>query len=240
MIPIGDYAGERRGFPFVTYALIAVNVLVFLYQFSLPQGQIERFIMQWGAVPREITQGTDLEPLIALPIWVTLFTSVFMHGGLLHLGGNMLYLWVFGDNVESAFGHLKFLIFYLICGIGAALAQIALNVNSTIPMVGASGAIAGVMGAYLVMFPGATVRTLIWLGFFVTFVYLPAILVIGVWFLLQLVEGIGTLGVRTQETGGTAFWAHIGGLVVGALLVFLFRRRDYRTATPRTFGGYGR
>lgn len=240
MIPIGDYAGHRRSFPWVTYALIAVNVLVFLYQFSLPEPELQRFIMRWGAVPREIARGTDLQPTIELPIYVTLFSSVFMHGGLLHLGGNMLYLWVFGDNVENAFGHLKFLLFYLLCGVGAAAAQIVLNVDSSIPMVGASGAIAGVMGAYLVMFPGATVRTLVFLGIFVSVVYLPALLVIGLWFLLQLVNGIGALGVRTHETGGTAFWAHIGGLIVGALLVVVFRRRDYHSAAPRTYGGYGR
>ncbi|CAA9557248.1 MAG: Rhomboid family protein [uncultured Thermomicrobiales bacterium] len=239
MIPIGDYAGQRRSFPFVTYALIAINVLVFLYQVSLPEAQLVRFFSQWGLVPREITQGVDAPPTIELPIYATFLSSIFMHGGWLHLGGNMLFLWVFGDNVEDAFGHLKYLLFYLLCGVGASLAQIAINTGSTIPNVGASGAIAGVMGAYLVMFPGATVRTLVTIVFFITVTYLPAVLVIGLWFVLQLISGIGSLGVRTQQTGGVAFWAHIGGLVVGAVLAFFFRRRDYRASAPTTYGGYG-
>lgn len=239
MIPIGDYAGERRSIPFVTYALIAINVAVFLYQVALPEAQLERFVMQWATVPREIVQGVDAQPTVApLPIYVTLLTAIFLHGGWLHLGGNMLYLWVFGDNVENAFGHVKYLLFYLLCGVGASAAQIAIDTGSTIPTVGASGAIAGVMGAYLVMFPGATVRTLI-VFFFITVTYLPALVVIGLWFVLQLFNGVSALGVQTEQTGGVAFWAHIGGLIVGALLTFLFRRSDYRTAAPRTYGGYG-
>jgi membrane associated rhomboid family serine protease len=236
MIPIGDYAGERRRFPYVNYALIIINVIVFLVELTQP----ESFIAQWGAVPREIVQGKDLDPTIGLPIYVTLITSIFLHGGWLHLGGNMLYLWIFGDNVENAFGPVKYLIFYLFCGVAASLAQIAINIDSTIPTVGASGAIAGVMGAYLVMFPGATVRTIVFIFFFINVVYLPAILVIGIWFLLQLVNGVASLGMRTQETGGVAVWAHVGGLIVGALLAFVFRGRDYHTATPTTYGGYGR
>jgi membrane associated rhomboid family serine protease len=236
MIPIGDYAGERPRFPYVNYALIAINVIVFVVELSKP----DTFISQWGAVPREIVQGTDLPPTIGLPIYVTLLTSVFLHAGWLHLGGNMLYLWIFGDNVENAFGPVKYLLFYLFCGVAANLAQIAVSTDSLIPSVGASGAIAGVMGAYLVMFPGATVRTIIFLGFFFTITYLPALLVIGVWFLLQLVNGVAALGPQTQQEGGTAFWAHIGGLVVGALLAFLFRGRNYHTATPTVYRGYGR
>lgn len=239
MIPIGDYAGERRTFPIVTYALIAVNVLVFLYQVSLPESGQGTFIGQWAAVPREISQGTDLAPTIGFPIYVTLLTSIFMHGGWLHIGGNMLYLWVFGDNVENAFGQVKYLLFYLLCGVAATFAQIAIDPTSPIPTVGASGAIAGVMGAYLIMFPGATVRTLLILGFFITVTYLPAILVIGIWFVLQIFSGVGSLGPATQQTGGVAYWAHIGGLVAGVVLAFVFRRRDYRAASPRTYGGYG-
>ena len=239
MIPIGDYAGERRTFPLVTYALITINVLVFFYQVSLPEIRLETFIRQWAAVPREISQGTDLEPTIGYPIYVTLLTSIFMHGGWLHLGGNMLYLWVFGDNVENAFGQVRFLLFYLLCGAAATFAQIAIDPTSPIPTVGASGAIAGVMGAYLIMFPGATVRTLLILGFFITVTYLPALLVIGIWFVLQIFSGIGSLDVATQQTGGVAYWAHIGGLVAGVVLAFVFRRPDYRLASPRTYGGYG-
>src|SRR3954453_13264932 len=147
MIPIGDYAGERPRVPFVNYALILINIVVFIVELSKP----ETFISQWGAVPREIVQGTHLPPTIGVPIYVTLLPSIFLHAGWLHLGGNMLYLWIFGDNVENAFGPVKYLLFYLVCGVVANLAQIALNIDSTIPGVGASGAIAGVMGAYLVM-----------------------------------------------------------------------------------------
>ncbi len=238
MLPIGDYAGHRRSYPFVTYALIAVNVLVFLYQVSLPEPRLEQFIFQWGTVPREITSGVDAPPTIGGPIYLTLLSAAFLHGGWLHLGGNMLYLWVFGDNVEDAMGHLRYLLFYLICGVAAGLAQIVINTTSSIPLVGASGAIAGVMGAYLVMFPGATIRTVVILVFFITVTYLPAILVIGIWFLMQLYSGVGSLGVRTAQ-GGVAFWAHVGGFVAGMLLAFLFRRRDYRASAPRMYRGYG-
>jgi membrane associated rhomboid family serine protease len=240
MIPIGDYAGERRHFPYVNYALIVVNVLAFLYEVMQPDAQLNRFIAQWGAVPREIVTGTDLLPTIGVPVYVTLLTSIFLHGGWLHLGGNMLYLWVFGDNVENAFGPVKYLLFYLVCGVAATAAQIAIDPSSTIPTVGASGAIAGVMGAYLVMFPGATVRTVIILVVFVTVVYLPAILVIGVWFLLQLVNGVTSLGAPAQQGGGVAFFAHIGGLIAGALLALLLRRRDYGRASPTMIKGYER
>ncbi len=239
MIPIGDYAGARPRFPIVNIALILINIAVFIYELSLGGGaRLQEFFFTWGAIPREVTRGTDLAPTIQLPIYVTLLTSIFMHGGWLHLGGNMLYLWVFGDNVEDGMGHLKYLLFYLICGVAAGLAQIAINPNSTIPLVGASGAIAGVMGAYLVMFPGATIRTVVILVFFITVTYLPAILVIGVWFLIQLYSGVGSLGVRTAQ-GGVAFWAHVGGFVAGMLLSFLFRRRGYRASAPRMYQGYG-
>ncbi len=240
MIPIGDYAGERRHFPFVNYTLIAINVIVFLFEITMPEARLSQFFLQWGVVPREIVQGADASPTIGLPIYVTLFTSIFIHGGWLHLGGNMLYLWVFGDNVESALGPVKYLLFYLFCGVAATFAQIALNTNSLLPTVGASGAIAGVMGAYLVMFPGATVRTVIFIVVFATVTYLPAALVIGVWFLLQLASGVASFGARTQETGGVAVWAHIGGLIVGAILGRFLRRRDYHTAAPTTYRGYGR
>ncbi len=241
MIPIGDYAGERRTFPYVNYALIAINVLVFLYQVSLPVPELNTLIVRWATVPREVTQGVDAPPALpsGLPIYTTLLTAIFMHGSWLHLGGNMLSLWVFGDNVENAFGHVKYLVFYLLCGVAASLAQILINVNSEIPTLGASGAIAGVMGAYLIMFPGATVRTLIFVFFFVTVTYVPALVFIGFWLVTQFFFGIGDLGVRTQQTGGVAYWAHIGGAVAGILLVFFFRRRDYRSAAPRSYGGYG-
>lgn len=237
MLPIGDYAGGRRGFPIVNVALILLNVLVFLYEVSLPGPRLEAFVSTLGAVPAAIV-GRDsvvLAPGSVIPAWLTLFTSLFIHGNWLHLGGNMLYLWVFGDNVEEAFGHGRYLLFYLIAGVAATAAQILVNPSSPVPTVGASGAIAGVMGAYLVMFPRASVRTIVMLVFIITVVYLPAVLVIGVWFLLQLVSGIGSLGVPTQQTGGVAVWAHIGGLIAGAVMVLFFRRRDYRRAAPSTY-----
>lgn len=233
MIPIGDYAGERRTFPIVNYALIAINVLVFLYELTLPAARLDEFFARWGAIPAAIAGGDAGAPLpYGLPVYVTLLTSIFVHGSWLHLGGNMLYLWVFGDNVENAFGRLRYLLFYLICGLAGSLAQIAIDPGSTAPTVGASGAIAGVMGAYLIMFPGAQVRTLIFIVFFVTITYLPAILVIGLWFLIQLFNGITSLGPSAQQGGGVAFFAHIGGLIVGAILALLMRRRDYREYAP--------
>ncbi len=239
MIPIGDYAGERRNFPIVNYALIAINVVAFIYELSLPGAALDEFFLRWGAIPSAIVGGDGVAALPnGLPIYVTLLTSIFLHGGWLHLGGNMLYLWVFGDNVENAFGRVRYLLFYLICGLGGTLAQIAINPASTIPTIGASGAIAGVMGAYLIMFPGAQVRTLIFIIFFVTITYLPAAIVIGLWFLTQLFSGVTSLGPDAQQGGGVAFFAHIGGLIVGALLALLLRRRDYRSYAPSELGGY--
>ena len=239
MIPIGDYAGERRNFPVVNYTLIAINVVAFLYELTLPGTQLDEFFLRWGAIPSAIVGGDSGAALPnGLPVYVTLLTSIFLHGGWLHLLGNMLYLWVFGDNVENAFGRGKYLLFYLICGLAGSLAQIAIDTTSTAPTIGASGAIAGVMGAYLIMFPGAQVRTLIFIVFFVTITYLPAALVIGLWFLIQLFNGITSLGPDARQGGGVAFFAHIGGLIVGALLALLLRRRDYRSYAPSELGGY--
>jgi membrane associated rhomboid family serine protease len=236
MIPIGDYAGGARPrFPVVNLTLIAINVAVFIYELTLG-GNLDNFFLTWGARPQELTEGTDLAPLLPsnLPVYVTLVSSIFMHGGWLHLIGNMLFLWVFGDNVENAFGSVKYLLFYLICGFAAAGAQIITNTNSLVPMIGASGAVAGVMGAYLVMFPGAMVRTLVFIVFFVTVIHLPAIILIGLWFVLQLFQGLMSVGVEA----GTAFWAHVGGLVVGALLTLFIRGRNYKVASPTVIRGY--
>jgi membrane associated rhomboid family serine protease len=206
----------------VTITLIAINVLVYIYEVGLGR-QLDAFVQSFGAVPAEIVTGQDLPPRAPLgSVYVTLFTSIFIHGGLLHLGSNMLYLWVFGDNVEDALGHFGFLVFYLVCGILATFAQIAINTDSTIPSVGASGAIAGVLGAYLVVFGSAQVRTLVFLGPIILLPRIPALLLIGFWFVTQLISGVGQLGVA-EETGGVAFWAHIGGFVVGALLMLLIR-----------------
>jgi membrane associated rhomboid family serine protease len=235
MIPIGDYAGARPRFPYVNLTLILINVAVFAYELTLG-GNLDGFFRTWGAVPRELTTGTDLPPLLTanLPVYVTLISSIFMHAGWLHLIGNMLFLWVFGDNVENAFGSVKYLLFYLVCGVAAAGVQIATNPNSLTPMIGASGAVAGVMGAYLILFPGAMVRTLVFIVFFVTVVHLPAVILIGLWFLLQVFQGISSVGMDA----GTAFWAHVGGLIVGALLALLLRGRNYKAASPTVIRGY--
>jgi membrane associated rhomboid family serine protease len=223
MIPISDDP-VRRGVPIVTITLIIVNVAIFLYEVSLG-GRLDAFVQAFGTVPLEITSGRDVPPGAPLGNpYLTLLTSMFLHGGWLHLGFNMLYLWVFGDNIEDAFGSAGYLLFYLACGIVATLAQVAISPSSTIPSVGASGAIAGVLGAYLVLFPSAQVRTVLILGFFILIPRIPALFLIGAWFLLQLVSGVGQLGIQ-EETGGVAFWAHVGGFVAGLLLALLFRPR---------------
>jgi membrane associated rhomboid family serine protease len=235
MIPIGDYAGARPRFPYVNLALILINVVVFVYELTLGSN-LDNFFFTWGAIPKELTTGIDSAPLLPsnLPVYVTLVTSVFMHAGWLHLLGNMVFLWVFGDNVENAFGPVKYLLFYLACGVAAAGVQVATSTGSTTPLIGASGAIAGVMGAYLLMFPGAMVRTLVLLPFFFTVVHLPAIILIGLWFILQIFQGIMSVGMDA----GTAFWAHVGGLIVGVVLTLLIRGRNYKAASPTVIRGY--
>jgi rhomboid family protein len=207
MFPLGDDNSARRTTPTVTFVLIALNVLFFLVELSGG----EPFILRWALVPRRFLADPGGD-------FVTLFTSMFMHGGWLHLGGNMLYLWIFGDNVEDRFGHLKFLVFYLLCGIAATFAQMAFNAGSSVPNVGASGAIAGVLGAYILLFPGSRVRVLMGRNV----VPMPALVVIGLWIVLQLVSGIGSIS-NTADTGGIAYMAHIGGFVAGFVLTFLFR-----------------
>jgi membrane associated rhomboid family serine protease len=223
VLPLGDDDSGRRTFPVVTILLIAANVLAFWIE--LGQANVEHFFMQWAVIPAEYSRGTDLPPAIPLPFWTTLFTSMFMHGGFMHIAGNMLYLWIFGDNVEDAMGRAKYLIFYLLCGVLASGAQILTNPESQIPNLGASGAISGVLGAYLVLFPRQRVRVLLAR----TIVHMPAIVVIGLWIVLQFVNGIGEIG-RSKETGGVAYAAHIGGFIAGLVLVWVFRR--YREVEP--------
>jgi membrane associated rhomboid family serine protease len=219
VLPLGDDNTGRVLFPAVTIALIAVNIVVFLIEIS--QGtRIEGFFQTWAVVPAEYSARTDLPPTQPFPFWATIFTSMFMHGGWMHLIGNMLYLWIFGDNVEDAMGRGRYLVFYVLCGVAASLAQIAINPDSQIPSLGASGAISGVLGAYLVMFPGRRVRVLL----LRMITYLPAIVVIGFWIVLQFISGIGQLS-QTEETGGVAYAAHVGGFVAGFVLVWLFRKR---------------
>jgi membrane associated rhomboid family serine protease len=207
MLPIGDDNSSRRTVPLVTYALLALNILFFFIELSGG----DAFIEKWAFVPSRFLANPFGDLL-------TLFTAMFMHAGWLHLGGNMLYLWIFGDNVEDRFGHIKFIIFYLICGIAATVAQLAFNTGSDVPNLGASGAIAGVLGAYILLFPKGSVRVL--QGSRV--VQVPALIVIGIWIVLQFFSGIGSI-VSTVQTGGVAYMAHIGGFVVGFLLTFLFR-----------------
>ena len=181
--------------------------------------------MSFGVVPREITTGIDFPPPGPVPVWLTIFTSMFMHAGWLHIGGNMLYLWVFGDNVEDAMGKARFLVFYLLTGVAAALAHVMVEPRSLIPSVGASGAIAGVLGAYLVLHPSAQVNTLFFFLFRIFIVPIPAIVVIGFWAVMQLFSGLAAFGVPNGQTGGVAYWAHIGGFVAGLVLVVFFRRK---------------
>ena len=207
MFPIGDDNSARRTVPLVTYALIALNVLVFFLELSGG----DAFIEKWAFVPSRF---------LANPFgdFLTLFTAMFMHAGLVHLGGNMLYLWIFGDNVEDRFGHIKFLIFYLLCGLAATFAQLAFSIGSNVPNLGASGAIAGVLGAYILMFPKGRVNVL--MGRSV--IPMPALVVIGLWIVLQFFSGIGSIA-NTADTGGVAYMAHIGGFIAGFVLTFLFR-----------------
>ena len=207
MFPIGDDDSSRRTVPVVTYVLIVLNVLFFFLELSSGDPFIER----WSVVPRRLlaNPGGDFP---------TIFTSMFMHAGWLHLGGNMLYLWIFGDNVEDRFGHIKFLIFYLLCGIAATLAQLAFSAGSGVPNLGASGAIAGVLGAYIVLFPRGQVKVL--MGRSV--IPMPALVVIGLWIVLQFVSGIGSV-TQSAQTGGVAYMAHIGGFLAGVVLTFLLR-----------------
>jgi membrane associated rhomboid family serine protease len=208
MLPIGDDNSDRRSIPFVTYALIAINVLVFVL-LELPQGSnLDAFLTRWGTVPAQIVAGQGL---------ITLITSMFLHGGWLHLGSNMLFLWIFGDNVEDAFGHVLYLVFYLVCGLAASLAQVLINSSSNVPGVGASGAIAGVLAGYIVLFGSRPVRVL--MGGVITSV--PSYVMIGLWIVTQLLSGFGSLG--DTASGGVAYWAHIGGFFAGLVLTFLLR-----------------
>jgi membrane associated rhomboid family serine protease len=238
LFPLGDDNSDREITPIVTWTLIGINVLVFIYQLMNP-----RFTLGYSVVPFEITHGVDLKGSTQIgrmvleqapgpvPIYLTLLFSMFMHGGIAHIGGNMLYLWIFGDNVEDRLGHVKYLIFYLLCGLLASAAQIAVGPDSTIQNLGASGAIAGVLGAYLALFPHKRVRVLVPLGFFSQLTELPAIVVIGLWGLLQFFGGFGQVA-SPREGGGVAYMAHVGGFVAGLILVFLFRNPPTQPRTP--------
>ena len=219
MFPIGDENQAGRT-PLVTWALIGLNALAFFLELS--QGSeraLQTFVTAWGVVPREYSTGQDLPPGIPLPFWSTLVTSMFLHGGWAHLGGNMLYLWIFGDNLERLMGHARYAVFYLVTGIAAGLAHIVFNSGSTIPSVGASGAISGILGGYMLLFPRNRVKVLTRGGV----AHVPAFVMLGLWIVIQFLSGVGSMA-RTEQTegGGVAYMAHIGGFVAGLVLVKLF------------------
>lgn len=214
MLPIQDEIRSHR-FPFVNYSLIALNIIVFIIEL-MAGPNLEAALYEIALIPANVTAGFDLGDLKAI------FTSMFLHAGLSHLLGNMLYLWIFGDNVEDRLGHFWYLVFYLAGGVVASFAHVALNPNSVIPTVGASGAIAAVLGAYLIVFPQVKVLTFVPIGFFLRLTLLPASLLLGFWFVLQLFNGLLTLGLA--DMGGTAFWAHIGGFVFGVLIGWLINK----------------
>jgi len=216
MLPIQDEIRAHR-FPFVNYSLIALNIIVFILEL-MAGPNLETALYEIALIPANVTAGFDLGDLKAI------FTSMFLHAGLSHLLGNMIYLWIFGDNVEDRLGHFWYLVFYLAGGIVAAFAHVALNPNSVIPTVGASGAIAAVLGAYLILFPQVKVLTFVPIGFFLRLTLLPASLLLGFWFVLQLFNGLLTLGLA--DMGGTAFWAHIGGFVFGVLIGWLCNKKS--------------
>lgn len=219
MIPIRDHNPVRRT-PAVTFALMGICVLVYAWQLTLGDALTQRSFYSLGLIPAVVTQQAVLPPELALvPAWMTVFTSMFVHGGFFHLAGNLLYLWIFSDNVEDVMGRARFVGFFLLCGVGAAIAQVLPDPASRVPMVGASGAISGVLGAYLLMFPHARVAVAVPIGFVVQVVRLRAVVVLGFWFLLQLISSL----FASPDGGGIAFRAHIGGFVTGMLLLPLLR-----------------
>lgn len=211
MFPISDVIPSRTT-PVVTVGLIVVNTLAFFYELSMPDRQLQLFIREYGVVPAYLSP-------------ISIVTSMFLHGGWLHFLGNMLYLWIFGDNVEDRLGHVAFLAFYLFCGATAAAGQVAINPDSLIPMVGASGAIAGVMGAYFILYPHSRVLTAVFVFFFLELIEIPAIFFLGIWFLMQLFSGVGSIGASAAD-GGVAFWAHVAGFLAGLLIAMMYRVRD--------------
>jgi len=216
MIPIGDDREPGGRVASITLALLVLNVLAFLLELGQPSGRaLQAFIESWGIIPREYSLGRDLAPHIPLPFWTTLLTSMFLHGGWAHLGGNMLYLWIFGDNVERRLGRARFLFFYLACGVAAGLAHVAANAQSNVPTVGASGAISGILGGYLVLFPRNRVRVLTYGGV----ATVPAVVVLGLWIVIQFLAGLGSIADTRETGGGVAYLAHVGGFVAGLVLV---------------------
>ncbi|MEL7029936.1 MAG: rhomboid family intramembrane serine protease [Pseudomonadota bacterium] len=209
-------------------ALILACVGIFVWQLTLPIEDLERVIFAYGTIPAVVFTGAPAPyPDAGVPAWATVVTSMFLHGGIAHLLGNMLFLWIFGDNVEWSMGRFRFIVFYTLCGAAAATGQAIADPSSTTPMIGASGAISGVLGAYLVLFPFAQVRTLFVLIIFIQMIYVPAILVLGIWFGIQFLSGLAG-----GEEAGVAFWAHVGGFIAGVVLIPFFKRRTVRIFAP--------
>jgi membrane associated rhomboid family serine protease len=213
MFPVSDVIPSRTT-PFVTIGLIALNAVAFLVELFLDERELQRLVQAFGVVPASFS-------------WAAAVTSLFLHAGWVHVTGNMLYLWIFGDNVEDRLGHARYLLFYVFCGTAAALAQAATSPYSTVPMIGASGAVAGVMGAYFVFYPQSRVLTAVFVVFFLDLVEIPAIYFLGIWFLMQLFSGVGSIGAETAA-GGVAFWAHTAGFAVGGLSGALWRLAGHR------------
>jgi membrane associated rhomboid family serine protease len=231
MIPLRDI-NPIRTTPFVNYLIIVVNVLMFMWELSYG-AEAEQFLYNVAFIPARFWI-----PGYLVPNLITIFISMFLHGGFLHIASNMLYLWIFGDNIEDRLGHFRYLLFYLLCGFGATMSHAFFNPTSRVPAIGASGAIAGVLGAYLILFPRARVTTLIPIFFFIMIRELPAVFILGLWFVLQLFSGVGSLSAAgTEQAGGTAYFAHIGGFVLGMILIVIMGGRRPRPR-PVYFDGY--
>ena len=225
LFPIYD-ENPTKTFPWVTLSLIFANTLIFLYELSLDSaGQLQQLLQTATLVPYEITHGVKLLPNAPDIGILAVFTSMFMHGGWLHVIGNMWYLWIFGNNIEDSLGHFKYLFFYLLCGVGGAIGHILVQPNSQVPTLGASGAIAGVLAAYLIRFPNARIITLVPIFFFIQLIKLPAIFLIGFWFFIQLASGVGSLSTQASG-GGVAWFAHIGGFITGIALVMILPKKN--------------
>jgi membrane associated rhomboid family serine protease len=228
MIPIKDYPGPRRSFPWLMLTILVVNVIVFVFEIGVGDpDSLNQLFLSAGVVPVEFTRGVVVgsPPPFNMP-WITLFTSMFLHGGLLHIASNMLYLFIFGDNVEDRLGHLRFLIFYFVCGLAAGITHVVVNAGSSTPSIGASGAIAGVLAAYLRLFPNAQVCTLVFIGPLILVPRIAAAFLIVFWFFTQFISGITSLGAPTDTSGGVAVWAHIGGFIAGLVLVQIMAPRS--------------
>lgn len=219
MFPIGDTDVKGAGPAYMTIIFLVINVVVFIFMVLMSPPEVEAFLRQYGAVPAEVMQGEAL---------YTLVTSMFLHGGWVHIISNMLYLYVFGDNVEHTLGHIGFTVFYFVGGLAATGAHIYFNPESTLPAVGASGAIAAILGAYIIMYPRSRVRLLIFIGIFFWVTRIAAVFFLGIWIVTQLFSGVAALSETAAEPGGVAFWAHIGGFLFGFLIGFLFRGRARR------------